>query len=83
VYSFDPEKYPLVVGIDAPMWSELVTTEAAADNRMWPRLAAIAELGWSTQSNRQYEKFTLRLSALKPHLDKLGVNYYKEPHLSW
>lgn len=83
VYSLHLDKYPLVVGIEAPMWSELVKTEAAADNRMWPRLAAIAELGWSEKSSRHYEQFLLRLSALKPHLDKLGIVYYKEPQLDW
>ena len=83
VYSFDPDNYALVVGIEAPLWSELVTTEATADNRIWPRLAAIAELSWSTKSNRQYSQFVLRLSALKPQLDKLGVSYYKEPQLNW
>lgn len=83
VYSFNPKNYSLVTGIEAPVWSELITSEAALDNRIWPRLAAVAEIAWSKQSDRQYDQFTQRLSSLKPMFDKWGVNYYKEPQLGW
>jgi hexosaminidase len=83
VYSFNPENYSLVAGIEAPVWSELVTTEAALDNRIWPRLAAVAEIAWSKQSDRKYSEFTVRLSGLKPHFDHWGVKYYPEPDLKW
>lgn len=83
VYSFNPEKYPLVAGIEAPVWSELLTSEAALDNRIWPRLAAVAEIGWSKQSDREYSQFIQRLSSLKPVFDKWGVSYYKDPQLEW
>lgn len=83
VYSFNPEKYSLVTGIEAPVWSELVTTEAALDNRIWPRLSAVAEIGWSKQSDRNYAQFTNRLSRLKAHFDHWGVKYYAEPDLKW
>lgn len=83
VYSFNPEKFSLVTGIEAPVWSELVTTEAALDNRIWPRLAAVAEIAWSKQSDRNYLQFTERLSGLKTHFDHWGVKYYPEPDLKW
>lgn len=83
VYSFNPAKYSLVTGIEAPVWSELITSETALDNRIWPRLAAVAEIAWSKQSDRQYNQFTQRLSSLKPMFDKWGVSYYKEAQLGW
>lgn len=83
VYSFNPEMYSLVTGIEAPVWSELITSEAALDNRIWPRLAAVAEIGWSKQSDRNYARFTNRLSSLKTHFDHWGVKYYAEPDLKW
>lgn len=83
VYSFNPQKYSLVTGVEAPVWSELITSEAALDNRIWPRLAAVAEIAWSQQSDREYSQFTKRLSSLKPTFDKWGVSYYKEPQLGW
>lgn len=83
VYSLVPENYKQVIGVEAAMWSEAVPNDATADNRNWPRLAAISEVAWSTQNNRDYDAFTRRLSALRAHLDQLGIEYYKEPQLGW
>ncbi|WP_180237119.1 beta-N-acetylhexosaminidase [Lacimicrobium alkaliphilum] len=83
VYSLTPESYQQVVGVEAPMWSEKVADDATADNRNWPRLAAIAEVSWTKQPQRNYEAFTQRLSALRQHLDKMGIEYYRAPELSW
>ncbi len=83
VYSFNPQKYSLVTGIEAPVWSEVVTSEAALDNRIWPRLAAVAEIAWTNQSARNYQEFTQRMKALKPYFDGAGIQYYAEPQLGW
>lgn len=83
VYRFDPTGFSLVKGIEAPMWSELVSTEAAADNRLWPRTAAVAEIAWTAQADRDYDEFLIRLAALKNHLDALEIQYYEEPQLGW
>ncbi|ALS99233.1 beta-N-acetylhexosaminidase [Lacimicrobium alkaliphilum] len=83
VYSLVPENYQQVVGVEGPMWSELVSDNATADNRNWPRLAAIAEVSWTRQSQRDYQAFTQRLSALREHLDKMGIQYYQAPDLGW
>ena len=76
VYSFKPENYPLVVGIEAPLWTEMVVDEAGADNRLWPRLSAIAEVAWSAEKHRDFAQFKQRLSVIKTHLDALQINYY-------
>lgn len=83
VYSFNPERYSLVSGVEAPVWSELVATEAALDNRLWPRLAAVAEIAWSEQADRSCAQFTERLSSLKAHFDRWGVSYYQDADLDW
>lgn len=83
VYSFNPQKYSLVTGIEAPVWSEVITSEAALDNRLWPRLAAVAEIAWTNHSARNYQQFTQRMKALKPYFDKEGIQYYREPQLGW
>ncbi len=83
IYAFDPTKFPTAVGIEGALWSELVHDNAAADNRLWPRLAAVAELGWTTTARRDYLGFTRRLAALRPHLDALGIGYYADPELGW
>ncbi|MDO3386776.1 beta-N-acetylhexosaminidase [Gilvimarinus sp. SDUM040013] len=82
-YSMDTSKFGAAVGIESAMWSELVHTDATADNRLWPRLAVTAELGWSQASDKNYEQFTQRLSNLQAHLDALNIHYYPEPDLGW
>ncbi|MBV2208133.1 MAG: beta-N-acetylhexosaminidase [Thermomonas sp.] len=81
VYAFDPAKFPTAVGVEGALWSELVHTNADADNRLWPRMAAVAEVAWSPASQRSYAGFTQRMGALLPQLDALGVAYHPEPDL--
>ncbi|MCR6661792.1 MAG: beta-N-acetylhexosaminidase [Luteimonas sp.] len=83
LYSFDPSPFKTAVGIEAALWTELVHTDAAADNRLWPRLAAAAEVAWSPGGKRSYEGFVQRMGALRPHLDAMGVQYHPEPDLGW
>ncbi|MCW4454757.1 beta-N-acetylhexosaminidase [Flavobacterium sp. MXW15] len=83
LYGFDPAPFTTAVGIEAALWTELVHTDAAADNRLWPRLAATAELAWSRSGQRDYAGFAQRMGALRGHLDAMGVGYHAEPDLGW
>jgi hexosaminidase len=83
VYSLAPISATVVHGFEGALWSELVESEEAADNRLWPRLAAIAEVSWSAEDRRDYGQFTARLGQLRGHLDALGISYYAEPDLGW
>lgn len=83
VYAFDPAPFKSAVGIEAALWTEFVHTDAAADERLWPRLAAVAELGWSPAGQRSYAGFVQRMGALRPQLDALGVHYHAEADLGW
>ncbi|AKC87077.1 hypothetical protein WQ53_10285 [Pseudoxanthomonas suwonensis] len=83
VYGFDPTAFKTAVGIEAALWSELVHSDATADNRLWPRLAAVAEVAWSPVEQRDYAGFVQRMSTLRPHLDALGIRYHAEPDLGW
>jgi len=83
VYAFDPSPYMTAVGIEGALWSELVHADATADNRLWPRMAAVAEVAWSSATAREYADFTRRLGTLRPHLDAQGIAYYPDPDLGW
>ncbi|MGO4779681.1 family 20 glycosylhydrolase, partial [Lysobacter sp. 2RAB21] len=83
VYSFDPAPFKSAVGIEAALWTEYVHSDAAADDRLWPRLAAVAELAWSPAGQRGYAGFVQRMGALRPQLDALGIHYHAEPDLDW
>jgi len=49
----------------------------------FPRLAAIAEVGWSAQSERDWDDFRGRLAAHEPTLRALGVNFHRSPQIPW
>lgn len=83
VYQFDPSPYSTALGIEAALWSERVHADATADNRLWPRLSAVAEVAWSPAASRDYASFRQRMGALRAHLDQLGISYYPEPDLDW
>ncbi|ENE2732216.1 beta-N-acetylhexosaminidase [Stenotrophomonas maltophilia] len=82
-YSFDPTPFRSAAGVEAALWTEFVHTDAEADARLWPRLAAVAEVAWSPASQRSYEGFVQRMKTLRPQLDAMGVQYYAEPDLGW
>lgn len=83
VYQFAPQDFPSAAGPEGVLWSEWVHDDATADNRLWPRLAAVAEAAWRTPGARDYADFTRRLNALRPFFDAYGVKYYPEPDLGW
>jgi len=88
-YSWDPatllEGVPesAVLGVEAPLWSETLTTMSDVEWMAFPRLAALAEVGWSAQKARTWEDFRLRLGAHGPRLQALGVNFYRSPQIPW
>ncbi|RKS55372.1 hexosaminidase [Gillisia mitskevichiae] len=81
VYNFK-DKEEEIIGVEAPVWTELVVTDAMLDNRLWPRLIAVAEIGWS-QSHNDFKEFTQRLKQHKSRLEALGINYYPSLELNW
>jgi hexosaminidase len=82
VYSYKTDD-ARVVGIEAPVWSELVISDDRADDRLWPRSIAIAEIGWTNNSKRNFKNFTERLAKHSKRLDELGINYFKSPEVEW
>ncbi|MDU0353805.1 beta-N-acetylhexosaminidase [Paraglaciecola aquimarina] len=77
-YQLNPQAFMQVLGVESAMWSELVHTNATADNRLWPRLLVTAELGWSQENTRDYAEFLGRLDSLMPVLEQLNIQYYQE-----
>ncbi len=79
-YSSDDER---VIGVEAPVWSELVISDDRADDRLWPRSIAAAEIGWTQSSGRNFQDFTNRVAEHGLRLDQLGINYFKSPEVKW
>ncbi|RMI37944.1 beta-N-acetylhexosaminidase [Streptomyces triticirhizae] len=73
VYSYRPPKSAL--GVQGQLWSEYLPTPAAVEWRAFPRLAAIAEIGWTAEDERDLTDFERRLRGHLPLLDELNVGY--------
>ena len=85
VYSFDPlqdleltpEKQRLVRGLQGGLWTELMYFPPHfSEYQLFPRLCALAEVGWTPQSLRDYADFDGRLE--RKHFERLwnmGVHF--------
>jgi hexosaminidase len=85
VYSFEPIPAELVgpsktniLGAQANLWTEYIPSLKQAEYMMFPRLCALSEVVWSTQTTRNENDFMRRLKVHLLRLDQLGVNYRKE-----
>ena len=66
------EQARLVLGGEACMWGEHITSESI-DSRIWPRLAAIAERLWSPREVRDVPDMYRRLGVMRGRLETLGL----------
>jgi hexosaminidase len=86
-YDFDPEAYGVpadrVAGVEAPLWSETLTTMADIEYMAFPRLPGIAEIGWSAQSSHQWAAYRRRLAAQGPRWEAMGLDFYRSPEVPW
>jgi hexosaminidase len=70
--SLTPSQQAKIIGGEAAQWTEYVTPEIL-DNRLWPRLGAIAERLWSPASVTDVNSMYRRLAVLNRNLQWLGL----------
>jgi len=86
-YHWDPGSYlegvpeESVLGVEAPLWSETVSTPEHLDYLIFPRLPAIAEVGWSR--SRDWAGFRRRLAAHAPRWRAAGIVFHPSPQIPW
>ena len=83
-YSFEPDLPELtaeeakhVVGIQANLWTEYISTIGYAEYMTYPRALALAEVSWSPKGTKNYENFKTRLKGHMPSMDAMKINYSK------
>jgi hexosaminidase len=88
-YGWDPATFLsgvpacAVIGVEAALWSETISTSSDIDYMTFPRLPAIAELGWSPPAMHDWDGFKGRLAAQGPRWDAMGIDYYHSPQVPW
>ena len=70
-----PEQARHVLGLEGNMWTEHAPQQRI-DWQVFPRLCALAEVGWSAKASRDWDSFCNRMTQHYRRLDQLGVTYY-------
>jgi hexosaminidase len=88
-YAWDPARLlpgvdeSVILGVEAPLWGETLASMGDVELLAFPRLVAVAEVGWTAQHARSWEEFRVRLGAQAPRWSALGVNAYWSPRIEW
>ncbi|WP_405857784.1 family 20 glycosylhydrolase [Streptomyces sp. NBC_00090] len=87
-----------IAGVEAALWADrayagsnqLPTSTSQfpepyvyAEHMTFPRLPAIAEIGWSPQSTHNYTDFSNRLATHGARWTAAGIAYYAAPDVPW
>jgi hexosaminidase len=67
-----------IIGTEALLWTETVTTSEDIQYLMFPRVLGIAEIGWTSSEQRDLASYRERLKSQLKVLDQLGVGYYSD-----
>ena len=79
-YDWDPGTFiagvsdTSVIGVEAPLWSETVIRAEDYESMAFPRVIALAEVGWTAQALKSWSGFRKRIAIHERRLDALGVH---------
>ncbi len=81
VYSYEPfdgitpgaESH--ILGVQANLWTEYITTPEHLEYMLLPRMCALSEVQWCDASRKDFARFDTSLDHTFAILDAMGVNY--------
>jgi len=83
VYSWKPvpgklpdSKKKYIMGPQANMWTEYMKNPAKVEYMLFPRIAALSEVGWTEYRDRNFSEFKPRLATQIKRYDLWGVNHF-------
>jgi hexosaminidase len=89
VYAFEPRDPQMsdadakhLLGAQANVWTEYITTEKYFDYMVYPRMDALAEMTWTPKEQKNFAPFEDRLKTQLIRYDQKNINYrIPTPHL--
>lgn len=82
VYNYEPftpqitkEQQKYIKGVQGNIWMEYIHSEAMVYYMTYPRALALAEIGWSSASKKDYNSFLNRLPPILAELDRRGIPF--------
>lgn len=68
-------KEHLCLGVGANLWTETVNNNREAEHQFFPRMLALAEVGWLPQNQKNWMSFRQRVQPHFSILDEYGIQY--------
>ncbi|MGQ4583232.1 family 20 glycosylhydrolase [Lysobacter sp. F60174L2] len=85
-YGFEPVPDALtpaqarhILGLQANVWTEHMRSFERVEHAFFPRIAAVAETGWTPRANKDYADFLARLPAQLDRYRSMGIDYARTP----
>ena len=72
-----------ILGIEAPLWTETISTMKQLEYMVFPRLLGLADLGWRAPAAGNWNEYKLRLGQHGGRLKAQGVEYYPSKLVPW
>jgi hexosaminidase len=65
----------MIIGVEAPLWTEYVDSEERLYWQVFPRLSAVSETAWTEPGLRYFDDFLARFWQFQKRLDIFGIGY--------
>ena len=83
-YSYNPtpdtlvamKKDHFVKGVQTNIWAEYLYNVDLVEYRMYPRVLALSEIGWTNVDRKNFDDFARRINNAYVRLDEHAVNYH-------
>ena len=72
-----------IIGVEAALWTETITTPDELFTLLLPRLAAVAEVAWSPAASRDWVGFRDRIAGQAHSWDHAELAWYRSPQVDW
>lgn len=87
VYAYEPIPEVLnatesrfILGVQGNIWGEFIHSPDKCDYMTYPRGAVVAEVGWSSKENRNWDDFVRRMETQYVRYQQIGINYAKSAY---
>lgn len=70
-----PQEQKYIIGVEGCVWTEYLPTPERVEYMAYPRMAAIAESGWTGGGHKDWDSFTRRLEVQFRRYDEFDLGY--------
>jgi hexosaminidase len=64
-----------IIGVETPVWTEFIDNFEDMSKMCFPRMAAVAETGWTNRDKKDYVDFKHRLTYVIRMVEEMGLKY--------